>query len=464
MKKTYIWICDYCGEEFNTKKKSDNHEKNCVENPQIKKSIAFFSKPVKTSGLIWIISVILFFITALLSANIPLFSLEKSPVLSIIFGGFVVIGVIAFLIMVISIALNLSFGHHPTDSMLKRIFRFIFSLVFLPIVVMRNLVGVFLGFFVLLPVWGLGLVFLLIISGVITTNTPVIGNSMYPTIHDQETISLNSYTFFQKVFNPPQNGDIITFSSGRTASSSGELSSYIKRVVAVGGDEVSIRDGFLYLNNQLVKESYTAKPRSTFGGSFLPECKSIKVPKDYVFVLGDNRKRSKDSREIGLVSLNEIQSIMPINKQTKFKDRARDASNDGVDQGLPSFGLDEYYEKINKIRTDNKLKPLNRNEKLENAALARATSIIGNNEVNKIGNGDNGKYPYDKAIRDSGYSNITTGEIRTTGYYDAEELRGASLISFAKAKIDSAYGASFSIKNLFGLIPDPNRYEKIPRW
>ena len=40
------------------------------------------------------------------------------------------------------------------------------------------------------------------------------------------------------------------------------------------------------------------------------------------------------------------------------------------------------------------------------------------------------------------------------------KLKGAPLISFAKAKIDSSYGASFSIKNLFGLIPDPNRYER----
>jgi uncharacterized protein (DUF362 family) len=38
------------------------------------------------------------------------------------------------------------------------------------------------------------------------------------------------------------------------------------------------------------------------------------------------------------------------------------------------------------------------------------------------------------------------------------ELKGASIISFAKAKIDSAYGGSFSIKNMFGLIPDPDRY------
>lgn len=39
-------------------------------------------------------------------------------------------------------------------------------------------------------------------------------------------------------------------------------------------------------------------------------------------------------------------------------------------------------------------------------------------------------------------------------------FRGCPLISLAKAKIDSAYGGSFSIKNMFGLIPDPNRYEK----
>lgn len=196
----------------------------------------------------------------------------------------------------------------------------------------------------------------------------------------------------------------------------------LKGVLSVSGDEVTIRDGFLYVNNELVKEPYTAKPRSTYGGSFLPDCKSIKIPDGYIFALGDNRKRSKDSREVGLVSLNEVESFLPVAKQSQFSDRSRDTNNDGTNHGLPSFDLTDYYQRINQIRADNNLKPLKQNEKLESAALARAKSIIENNEINQIGSGDNGKYPYSKAIRDAGYSNIITGEIRTTGYYDSEEL------------------------------------------
>lgn len=111
-----------------------------------------------------------------------------------------------------------------------------------------------------------------------------------------------------------------------------------------------------------------------------------------------------------------------MDKQNQFKDRLRDASNDGTDHGLPSFNLDDYYQKINKIREENNLKPLKRNEKLEKAALARAKFIVENNEVDLIGKDNKSKYPYSKAIQDSGYNNIITGEILTTGYYDSEEL------------------------------------------
>jgi signal peptidase I len=317
------------------------------------------------------------------------------------------------------LALNFSYGKYFKEKPLRKFFRFIFSFLFLPILVMRNFFGAIFSFFVLLPIWGLGIFFALLFLGIIRNSTPVEGNSMNPTILDKENINLSSFTFINKFFLKPERGDIVTFESGRTVEEDGQISSYIKRIVAVGGDSISIRDGFLYVNNELIKEPYIDKPRSTFGGSFLEDCKTIKIPQDYYFVLGDNRKRSKDSRELGLVSINEITSILPTKKQEQFKDRLRDASSDGLDHGLPSFDLDNYYQRINKIREDNNLKPLKRNEKLEKAALARAKSIIENNE---IGENKESKYSYSKAIRDAGYSNIVTGEIRTTGYYDSEEL------------------------------------------
>lgn len=417
-----VWTCDFCGEEFKTKKESDKHELTCEKNPVVSKTQKKFIKLSKISGIIWIIAVALFFLLVILANKFSQFSYENSKIPSYFLIVIIVIGIISFLTMVISLALDFSYGKHFKEKPLKKFFRFIFSLIFLPILIIRNFWSAILGIFVFLPIWGLGIVFVLLVLGVIRSSTPVVGNSMNPTILDKENVNLSSFTILNKLFFKPQKGDIITFESGRTSNTDGQIVSYIKRIVAVGGDEVSIRDGFLYVNNELVKEPYTAKPRSTFGGSFLADCKTIKIPDGYYFALGDNRKRSKDSRDVGLVSIKEIESILPIKKQDQFKDRLRDASNDGADHGLPSFNLDDYYQRINKIREDNKLKPLKRNEKLEKAALSRAKSIIDNNEVELIGKGEKGKYPYTKAIRDAGYSNTITGEIITTGYYDSEEL------------------------------------------
>lgn len=405
-------FCKYCGAKQNVEvEKTDNQ-------PLDKKR----KKILKISGIIWLISFISFFAVAALSPTNPSTPSEMPQIIQIIIWVIVSIGVLSFLVMIFSLALNLSYRKYPNESSFKKFIRFITSLIFLPLLVMKSAIGFLLGFFVLLPIWGFGLVFLLFLFGVINPGVEIIGNSMNPTLTDKQNLKLNSYAFFQKIFQQPKRGDIVVFKSGRTSDPDGNIASYVKRIVAIGGDEVSIRDGFLYINNQLVKESYTAKPRSTFGGSFLPDCKSIKVPNGYVFALGDNRKRSKDSREIGLISVNEIESLLPISKQGQFKDKARDASNDGFDHGLPSFDLVNYYERINKIRADKGLKPLKQNEKLEKAAIARAKSVIENNEVSKIGSGDNGKYSSSKAISDAGYGNVLTGEVITTGYYDSEEL------------------------------------------
>lgn len=373
------------------------------------------------SIIIWFLCVIVCVVIAVLFPN------NFNPKL----GGFwprfglssiVILGVVSFLLVCFSFAFHYSFVVPKEKNILLKIIRFILSLVFLPFVIMRNILDSLFGLFILLPIWGFSIILSLIIFGVITSSTPVTGTSMMPTIHDKENVDLFSFTFIQKFFDPPQKGDIVTFSSDKTISANGENVSYIKRVVATRGDELTIKDGFLYVNNQIVQESYTAKPRSTFGGSFLPDCKSIKVPDDYVFVLGDNRKRSKDSREIGLVSINSIDNILPVHKQSQFQDRIRDTSNDTKNLGLPSFDLTDYYQQINQIRIDNKLNTLKRSQKLETAALARAKSIVENNEIDKVGDKDKSKYPYAKAIQDAGYSNIVTGEIRTSGYYDAQEL------------------------------------------
>ncbi|ABN51999.1 MAG TPA: signal peptidase I [Hungateiclostridium thermocellum] len=82
--------------------------------------------------------------------------------------------------------------------------------------------------------------------------------------------------------------------------SQGEVN-YIKRVVGLPGDEIDIRDGYLYINGEKQQEPYTKG--LTYEQSFeLPRV----VPENKVFVMGDNREYSKDSRQLGFIGFERI--------------------------------------------------------------------------------------------------------------------------------------------------------------
>lgn len=114
------------------------------------------------------------------------------------------------------------------------------------------------------------------------------GVSMLPGLQDQERIFINKFVYR---WEPISRGDIVVFRYPRDTSKS-----FIKRVIAVGGDRVVIDKGRVYLNSQLLREPYVpAQYADTRSSS------EVIVPAGEFFVLGDHRSMSDDSRDFGTV-------------------------------------------------------------------------------------------------------------------------------------------------------------------
>ncbi|MCL5970725.1 MAG: signal peptidase I [Patescibacteria group bacterium] len=125
------------------------------------------------------------------------------------------------------------------------------------------------------------------------------GESMYPNFYDKEYVLTNLIALH---FQNPARGDVVVFKSPPDPEKD-----YIKRVIGLPGDKVSIKDGNVYINGELLDESAYIKPDvKTYPGAFLSEGKVVEVPGKEYFVLGDNRLYSSDSREWGFVKQDAI--------------------------------------------------------------------------------------------------------------------------------------------------------------
>lgn len=150
----------------------------------------------------------------------------------------------------------------------------------------------------------------------VVRNFRVEGSSMQPTIQDGEYLIVNRLAYstgfpvtllrntigradaggrlLDHFFHPPQRGDIIVF-----IPPSNPQRDFIKRVIGLPGDTVEIRQGRVYINGQALTEPYIRRGPATSWGP-------VVVPQDEVFVLGDNRGASTDSRSFGMLEQSKI--------------------------------------------------------------------------------------------------------------------------------------------------------------
>ncbi|MEW9121952.1 MAG: signal peptidase I [Thermotaleaceae bacterium] len=147
--------------------------------------------------------------------------------------------------------------------------------------------------------------------------------SMNPTLVEHDYLILRNTHNIER-------GDIVSFKTDIEFTDSelqqfnfvqkirqGKTKSLIKRVIALPGDQIEIREGNVYLNGQLLKEAYL-NGSDTFG-----EIQIDKIPDGKMFVMGDNRDNSLDSRSLGLVDIERVQGkalfrVFPIKKLGKI--------------------------------------------------------------------------------------------------------------------------------------------------
>lgn len=131
----------------------------------------------------------------------------------------------------------------------------------------------------------------LVINLFLAQATRVFGQSMEPNLHTNQRIVVEKLTYR---LHDPQRGDVVVLKLPQEA---GEL--LIKRIIALPGETISIHDGKVWINDVPLDEPYLTQ--TTFG-----EMSPRTVPDGHVFVLGDNRGFSNDSRSFGTVPLENI--------------------------------------------------------------------------------------------------------------------------------------------------------------
>jgi signal peptidase I len=133
----------------------------------------------------------------------------------------------------------------------------------------------------------------------VTVHT-VHADSMVPTVYSGQVIAVtraHNLTAFLDL--PVRRGDLVVVRQPKTGGRA------LKRLIGVGGDRIYIADGILFLNGRPVPEPYarheSARLRERDDWSVTSAHRGMRIPEGTIFVLGDNRDRSEDSRSWGVL-------------------------------------------------------------------------------------------------------------------------------------------------------------------
>ncbi|WP_449622100.1 signal peptidase I [Robertmurraya sp. Marseille-Q9965] len=143
---------------------------------------------------------------------------------------------------------------------------------------------------------GIGLILVVFIRAFFFSNYVVEGESMRPTLEDGNKLIVNKLGYQIGDFN---RFDVIVFHAN-------EEKDYVKRIIGLPGDEIEYKNDQLFINGKKVNEPYLNKYRKKHLAIRLTEDFTLTVPKEKLFVLGDNRLKSYDSRQFGFISVDQV--------------------------------------------------------------------------------------------------------------------------------------------------------------